>query len=993
VRRSPVVQVVAIVPAKDRADSIAATVAALRGLADVTRVLVVDDGSTDATAAEARGAGAHVLRLPVNVGKGDAVAVAVAGAPDADVFVLVDADTGATAAEVAPLIRAVLDDEADLAIGALPAAGGRGGFGLVRDLAARGIRRATGRDSAAPLSGQRAIRASLLRGLVAAPRFGLEVGMTIDAQRAGARVVEIPVAMEHHHTGRSLAGFRHRARQGADVARALFSRVTTERQRLVALVLAVVLFLAWAGWSSTRWQPVGEPLAARPAKVLLFGMGPLDLSALDSGDAPALEALVARGAVGAMSPRTVSRLPDVGESYLSIGAGARMKSTSSVGVAYAADDPLGTGTAADYLAARTGVRPTGGIVAVGAVAAVTANSGAEAASQPGALGDLLREAGQVVAAVGNSDRPATVDTTAVVFRPAPLAVMDGTLSVPLGTVDPEELLVADPTAPFGVRANADGVVRATRDALAAADVVVVDPGDLSRADRFGSQALAAAQAAQRRAALRRTDAILARVLADLPDDVLVLAVSVAPPGRALRLAPVVVAGPGVPHGEIVAPSSKRPGVLAVTDLAPTILDALGVPVPDELPGVPVRYHAGDPHIDRLQTVDAASNAKERTYYPQAVIFITFIALLYAFVILVVSKRARLSGIDPVLVLLATAAAGYPVATFLVRLVPGITDLAVGVPVALSVLLALALAAVASRRRSHPLAPLSTVLAVTVAVIVLDAVTGTHLHVSSWLGYSTLSAGRFYGLPNTTFAVLAAATLLLGCIHVQYARRRREAVFSVVALFAVVAIVDAAPTMGGDVGGIITLVPLFALTALLLSGRRPSWRTVALVAGATIAVLAVVGTIDSLRPSESQTHFGRFVERFTTDGPGELAETFLRKQSANLRILGVSIWTWMLPIVAVFLLYVLVWQRQWADLLPPDSPLRVGAVAVLVGALLGFLANDSGPIVIALFAVYLPPYLTLLSLRRESGEPMLLEPAADPPPRPAPRPRARTRAGS
>ena len=148
------------------------------------------------------------------------------------------------------------------------------------------------------------------------------------------------------------------------------------------------------------------------------------------------------------------------------------------------------------------------------------------------------------------------------------------------------------------------------------------------------------------------------------------------------------------------------------------------------------------------------------------------------------------------------------------------------------------------------------------------------------------------------------------------------------------------------------------------------------------MLVLVGLLDSLRPTDVQTHFGRFVQRLSDDGPGKITETFLRKQSANFRILGVSIWTWMLPIVAVFLLYVLVWQRQWADLLPPDSPLRAGAVAVLGGALLGFLANDSGPIVIALFIAYLPPYLTFLSLARARPGPELLEPlVVAPPPRP------------
>ena len=51
-------------------------------------------------------------------------------------------------------------------------------------------------------------------------RFGLEVGMTIDAVRAGARIVEIALPLDHDHTGRTLAGFRHRGGQAVDIARA-----------------------------------------------------------------------------------------------------------------------------------------------------------------------------------------------------------------------------------------------------------------------------------------------------------------------------------------------------------------------------------------------------------------------------------------------------------------------------------------------------------------------------------------------------------------------------------------------------------------------------------------------------------------------------------------------------------------------------------------------------------------------------------------------------
>ena len=195
--------VVALVPAKDRADDIAATVAALRGLVAVDRVLVVDDGSGDATAETARAAGAEVLRLPVNRGKGGAVLAGVEATPDADVYLLIDADLAATASAADRLLAPVLADEADMTIGVFPPAEGRGGAGRVKALAASRHPAGDGPRLREPLSGQRAVRRALLVGLPSAERFGLEVAMTIDALAPVARVVEVEVPMDHRHTGGS----------------------------------------------------------------------------------------------------------------------------------------------------------------------------------------------------------------------------------------------------------------------------------------------------------------------------------------------------------------------------------------------------------------------------------------------------------------------------------------------------------------------------------------------------------------------------------------------------------------------------------------------------------------------------------------------------------------------------------------------------------------------------------------------------------------------
>jgi glucosyl-3-phosphoglycerate synthase len=119
----------------------------------------------------------------------------------------------------------VLAGEADLAIADLPAQHGAGGFGIAMGLARRGMVRATGRRMAEPLSGQRAVRWEALPALLPfAPGFGVEVAMTMDALRAGLRVVEVEVDLHHNATGKDLSGLLHRARQARAVARELTRR-------------------------------------------------------------------------------------------------------------------------------------------------------------------------------------------------------------------------------------------------------------------------------------------------------------------------------------------------------------------------------------------------------------------------------------------------------------------------------------------------------------------------------------------------------------------------------------------------------------------------------------------------------------------------------------------------------------------------------------------------------------------------------------------------
>lgn len=228
-------RVAVVIPAKDEAETIAATVRASRAIPYVDLVVVVDDGSEDDTQHVARNAGAVVVRHSVNRGKASAMetgASVVAMRDPVDrperVLLYLDADLGESAVGCAPLVPPVIEDRVDCAIAVLPPQPGAGGRGIVTGLARRSIAQATGWEPVQPLSGQRCLTREAFEAAVPlAHGWGVETGMTIDILAAGLTVQEIPCNLRHRATGNNLAGQLHRARQYRDVMIA----VTTRRLR------------------------------------------------------------------------------------------------------------------------------------------------------------------------------------------------------------------------------------------------------------------------------------------------------------------------------------------------------------------------------------------------------------------------------------------------------------------------------------------------------------------------------------------------------------------------------------------------------------------------------------------------------------------------------------------------------------------------------------------------------------------------------------------
>jgi hypothetical protein len=717
------------------------------------------------------------------------------------------------------------------------------------------------------------------------------------------------------------------------------------RRVLAALTIAAALV------------PATAARAQECSNVVVVGLAGVTWSDVQRVEPPALLALAEDGAVGSVSVRTNTSRTTYASGFATVGAGARLDAPRSAGPVTLPDDPV-----------VTDLRVEG----IDAIRELAREAGYSTA-RPGALAGALDP--NPVAAVGTSmlgtEPPGPVGPD----LPVLLGAMDESGVVDLAAVG-TSLLVEDPAAPFGVRTDTAVV----EDALSAAfedgcATVVLDPGDLVRADvlaRLG----AAGSAEARSDALLSADRQIAAAAELLDDDDLLLVVTVTSPRSEdeTHLGVAVARGPGFPPGSrLESASTREGGLVTLPDVAPTVLAHLGIDRPSSMLGRPWFARPADGDL-----VAEAVDLDEESVFSYAVQpgvatgFVVAQVAAYVALLALFGLRRRGRAVPegvPArgLEVAALAVASFPLASYLSM--AGMTH-ELGIPGFVAVLLAVdaAIVGLAFAVLRAPLDRLLGVAAATLVVLVGDLVVGQRLQLNAVFGNSPIVAGRFSGLGNLAFSILGAAAVVCATVIVHRSGRSGRALAGAAALFAVAVAVDGAPSLGSDVGGVLALVPGFAITWFLLSGRRVGWRAVVAAAVGGVVALGLFLAIDLARPEESRTHLARLAENVADEGPEVFADTIERKVRTNVRIFGSTIWTYLVP-PALLLLAVLLRKPpgRWQQLATAFPVVRSGLVGGLVLALLGFAVNDSGIVVPAMFLSWLVPMALVAYVSMERGE--------------------------
>ncbi|RBY81526.1 hypothetical protein DQ239_02390 [Blastococcus sp. TF02-09] len=481
---------------------------------------------------------------------------------------------------------------------------------------------------------------------------------------------------------------------------------------------------------------------------------------------------------------------------------------------------------------------------------------------------------------------------------------------------------------------------------------------------------------------------LSGAVAQLPGETLVLlaGISEVNDGRP-QLHVGIATGPGFDTGGwLSSASTGRAPYVQLIDLAPTALVALGRDVPASMNGQPLRATADRPALAEAVTDLEHMNVAATVHHRNVGTFFWLLVLVGAATValglLVLGVRGggarlgRVRGAPAALRVLCLAVAALPVATYLAGLVPWertgspLTALALAVVGTAGVVTAVALLGPWRRARLGP--PL-VVLAVTLATLVGDVLTGSTLELNGLLGYSAIVAGRFTGYGNLSFGLLSVSALLLTAAaatalgrRASPGRRRRVVAAVVLGSGLLTVAVIGAPSLGRDFGGVLASLPGFLLLAMLLTGARVTVARLGVILGAAVLAVGSIAVLDWSGPADERSHLGRFVEQVLT---GEAVTVVSRKAQANLDILLGSPLAYMLPVALVAAVWLLRpgGPLRSAQGVPPGglaaadaAVLRAGLVSGALSLALGAAVNDSGVALPATAAALLVPLLIWLA---------------------------------
>jgi hypothetical protein len=729
-----------------------------------------------------------------------------------------------------------------------------------------------------------------------------------------------------------------------------------DRKKVLGII-AIAIFLSQALIAGAA---VGE--SERKAVLLVCdGISPADII---EARPPHLQELIRTGGIGLMNTRS-AREGDTASGYLTIGSGALAEAPgqTEAGLAFNADRVYeGRPVAEIYESQNKGKADEKSVVVLTAPLLARRNAERNYGARPGLLGETLRLAGKKVGVAGNADFSSKHN------REAALIAMDKSGFIPKGEVE-RELLVQEEESPFGLSTDYRKLLATSLKLLKESDLLVVELGDSLRANSYSDFLTEEATVRERRKALLKADAFVGGLLkARRGKNDLIMFVSPNPPASFREepgeLTLLVARGPGISRGLLTSPTTRRKGLVTNTDIAPTILEHLRVPVPEEMSGRSIRAMEGKatPHLLLETEKKIMATAVQRKPVLTVYVAVVFVLLVLGALSLPLAPETHLLRTIQFSLIWALA---VPLALLVLPLLPSSSLELTSIFVACLSGLVAGLAWLTSK---HFVRAVGSVALATALLISVDIVLGAPLMRWSLLGYDPLIGARFYGIGNEYMGVLIGSSLTGATILLDTNPKRQRLLLPLTgASFVLLILLIGHPRLGANTGGTIAAAAAFLLAYMRLRGTRLTLRNIALIAVLVLLIVSAFVTIDYLNAAKDQSHAGKTVSLIRKEGAKSALDIIKRKAATNFKLIQWTIWSKVF--IVSLLIFAFVFSKPigvFKRIAAKYPNITSGIYAIIAGSVVALIFNDSGVVAAATMIIFGVITLLHMAIERERG---------------------------
>lgn len=566
----------------------------------------------------------------------------------------------------------------------------------------------------------------------------------------------------------------------------------------------------------------------------------------------------------------------------------------------------------------------------------------------GALGDNLHNSSHKTAVFGNSD------TADGFIRTNCLIGMDSNGLLDFGNID--DILTSDNSYPFGLKTDFNKMLSEIKDKKTDASFFVIETGDLNRLSYYSSNLSDDVFFEKRKIILRDIDEFIGKLMKEVIDNKsMLMVVSPNSPEDRIdnsKLSPLVIWDGGEHKGMLTSGTTRRIGIVANIDIAPTITNYINADNNFFVGHVITTAVTNDKitfinHLNNRTNMVSRLRAPYLNFYSILVIAIIILGIFAMFMKGIFINRITRT-IKSLLLLILT----LPLVFLLIAVFDLTNSYAFFI---VSFLMTVGILIVLRFIKNNN--KIITLLTITYLALVIDLLLGGNLLKYSVLSYDPIIGARYFGIGNELVGIILPAMVFLTTFYME--RTKGNKFFLLLLPLTVFCVSH--PNLGANVGGTISV--LFASIIFLLEFLKIKidLKKSILIGIIVLLFILVIGIID-IYINPNPTHLGRTLMEIINNGPMSIVSIILRKIQMNIKLIRSSIWSKvLLTTVLAEVFMILGCKKQITRIIQNNRFFLIGFISVLIGNIIGLLVNDSGVLLAAISNTYLLAILMYYSL--------------------------------